>query len=101
MPPHAASNAPGRAVWAPVKAPFSWPKRCASMSVAGMAPQSTTTNGPSLRGDSRWMASASRPLPVPVSPSIRIVEPDAAMRGSSAKMRRMAAEAPTMLPNRS
>ena len=38
-----------------------------------MAPQSTTRNGLSRRGLPRWMASADTSLPVPVSPSSRIV----------------------------
>ncbi len=48
----ASSNAPWRAATAPVNAPFSWPNSSLSISVPATAPQSTTMNGCSRRGDS-------------------------------------------------
>ena len=38
-----------------MNAPFSWPNSSLSISVPATAPQSTTTNGLSLRRDSAWM----------------------------------------------
>jgi hypothetical protein len=37
-----------------------------------MAAQFTSTNGPDERGPARWIACASNPLPVPVSPWIKM-----------------------------
>jgi hypothetical protein len=71
VPPAAASNSPMRRARAPVKAPASCPKSSLSISEAGMEPQSTTTKRPVARGLASWIASAIRPLPVPVSPSMR------------------------------
>ena len=45
VPPSASTNGETRLSTAPVNEPRSWPKRALSASVAGMAPQSTTTNG--------------------------------------------------------
>jgi len=45
VPPSACSNFPRRRVWAPVNAPFSWPKSSASSSGSGMATQLTISNG--------------------------------------------------------
>jgi hypothetical protein len=58
VPPRAASNAPGRATCALVKAPFAWPKSSASMRLGGMELQSMTTNGPEARGLCWWIAGA-------------------------------------------
>ena len=49
MPPAADSNAPARAVPAPVNAPRVWPNSSASISDGGIDAQSTTTNGPPAR----------------------------------------------------
>jgi hypothetical protein len=40
---------PPRSASAPVKAPFTWPKNSASISVSGIAPQFTAMNAPSAR----------------------------------------------------
>ena len=58
MPPRASSNAPWRAVTAPVNAPFSWPNSSLSISVPATAPQSTTTNG--LSGARRQLVERAR-----------------------------------------
>ena len=47
--PSASSNAPIRRSVAPVNAPSSWPNSSDSSRFAGIAPQSTTTNGPFAR----------------------------------------------------
>ena len=39
------SNIPGRVTWAPVKAPFSWPKSSLSNRFSGSEAQSTGTKG--------------------------------------------------------
>src|SRR5262249_41285562 len=44
----------------------------ASSMVSGMAAQFRSTKGPPARGPDRWMAAATSPLPVPVSPSNRM-----------------------------
>ena len=53
---------------APVNAPFSCPKSSLSRRESGMAPQLTGMNGPSRRGEPRWMALAITSFPTPVSP---------------------------------
>ena len=86
---------------APVKAPRSWPNSSLSSRLGGIAPQSTTRNGLSRRGLPRWIASAETSLPVPVSPSSRMVASllDALPRTSNTAC--MAVERPTMRPKRS
>ncbi len=74
MPPSAVSNVPLRRAAAPVNAPFSWPNSSDSSSVSVSAAQDMATNGPWRRGLSAWIARASSSLPVPLSPSTRIVE---------------------------
>ena len=73
VPPDAASNSPGLARLASVKAPASKPKSSASSMASGMAAQLTSTNGPCARGPLSCIARATRPLPVPVSPCSRTV----------------------------
>ena len=63
-----ASNRPGLARLASVKAPASKPNNSASSSVSGMAAQLTSMKGPWARGPLSWMTRATSPLPVPVSP---------------------------------
>ena len=72
-PPAACSIRPGRAASAPVKAPFSWPNSSDSSRCSGSAAQFRATNGPSLRGEPRWMKRATTSLPVPDSPVSRTV----------------------------
>ena len=86
---------------APVNAPRSWPKSSLSISESHTAAQSNTTNGPSLRGDSLWMALAAAPLPEPVSPMSSRVESVGAIRCSSAKICRIGRLFPTSSPSRS
>ena len=57
-----------------MKAPFSRPNSSLSMSPAGSAAQLTFTITCWWRGLSRWMACATRSLPVPVSPSTSTVD---------------------------
>ena len=45
VPPSAISIFPLRRNWAPVKAPFSWPKSSLSNRLSGRAPQLTATMG--------------------------------------------------------
>ena len=99
MPPDASSSAPARARSAPVKAPFSCPNSSLSTSPGASAPQSTTTNGRSARGEARCSAAASTSLPVPLSPSISTVESDGAACSTSAKSARIAGASPTRPPN--
>ena len=73
VPPSAAAMRPGLAVPAPVKAPFSWPKSSDSSRFSGIAPQLSDTIGFSRRSEWKWIACATRPLPVPDSPVSRIV----------------------------
>ena len=63
-----------------------------------MAPQSTTTNGRPARVLAWCTASATSPLPVPVSPSMSTVESVAAMRGSSENRRRIDGLRPMTAP---
>ena len=73
VPPWAAWKSPGLAWRASVKAPRSKPNSSASSSVSGMAAQLTSTNGPLARGAVAVdRVGASSPLPVPVSPRIRM-----------------------------
>ncbi len=73
VPPSAASNRPMRSSRASVNAPFLCPNNSLSKSVSVMAPRSTLTNGFDARLECWWMALATRSLPVPFSPSIRIL----------------------------
>ncbi len=69
-----------------------------SASVGGMLPQSTTTNGPLLRGLASWMALATTSLPVPVSPRMSTDRGVGAMRSRTPKTRRMRGLRPTSGP---
>ncbi len=73
VPPSAASNLPGLSRTAPVNAPRAWPKSSLSSRLSGSAPQLTSTNGPVRRLERWWNVRAISVLPVPLSPSIRIV----------------------------
>ena len=80
MPPSACASRPSDRCCAPVNAPRSWPKSSESMSVAGIAPQSTITNGLARRALSWCTVCASRSLPVPLSPVMSTVVSVAATR---------------------
>ena len=67
-----------RELAAPVKAPFSCPNSSDSIRFSGMAPQSTSINGPSWRGLRPCRTRAASSLPQPVSPSSRTVQEEAA-----------------------
>jgi hypothetical protein len=71
------------------------------MSEGGSAPQSTTTNGPARRELSSCTEVASESLPVPDSPSNRIVIGERAALRSNAKMRRMLSLTAMLRPKRS
>src|SRR6185312_61341 len=58
---------------APVKAPCTWPNNSLSSSCSGRAAQLTWMSGFVARALDAWIARARSPLPLPVSPSIRIV----------------------------
>ena len=98
MPPLAASKQPGRSLCAPVNAPFSCPKSSLSISVSGIAPQFSATNGSSARSLSSCRARAATSLPVPLSPVIRTVICVPAARRRRSETRAMAGEAPTSRP---
>ena len=68
MPPWACSKRPMRRRSAPVKLPFSWPKSSLSSSVSGIDEHCSVTKGCDARGPAAWIARASSPLPVPLSP---------------------------------
>ena len=78
MPPSACSKRPTRRLSAPVNEPFSWPNSSLSSSVSASGAQCSATNGAFARGLSAWMARASSPLPVPLSPVMSTVARDAA-----------------------
>ena len=73
VPPSAVSKRPSRFSVAPVNDPRSWPKSSLSSSAGGSAAQCTATNGARARGLAWWIACAINSLPVPVSPSMRMV----------------------------
>jgi hypothetical protein len=76
VPPSADSKRPIRRSVAPVNEPFSWPKSSLSSRLSESAAQWTAMKGPLERGLDWWIAWAICSLPVPDSPSIRIVALD-------------------------
>ena len=58
----------------------------------------TVTKGAPERGECVWIARATSSLPVPLSPSTRIVERDGPARRTSSKTLRIASDLPTMRP---
>ncbi len=101
MPPFASSNAPARALVAPVNAPFSCPNSSLSISVPTTAAQSTTMYGAGARGDSVCSVRAIMSLPVPVSPSISTVASVGAIFSTIPKISRIAEDFPTISPSAS
>ena len=97
-PPSAASKSPFLFATAPVKAPRMWPKRFDSSRSVGIEPELTVTNGAPERGECVWIARATSSLPVPLSPSTRIVDLDGPARRTSSKTRRIPSDFPTMRP---
>ena len=69
----------------PVNAPRAWPNSSLSSSSALRLGQLTVTNGPSARRLQAWMARASTPLPVPLSPRISTVASVGATRRASSR----------------
>src|SRR5690606_5026850 len=63
-----------------------------------MAAQSMGTKGPEARGESSWMARATSSLPVPLSPSRRMVALEAAAWRTVSMAERKAGELPTRPP---
>ena len=100
MPPSASLEAAGRWLTAPVKAPFSWPKSSLSIRLSLTAAQSKTTNGPSRRGDSWWMAWP-RPLAGAGLADQEERRIGGAIRSSRAKICRIGTLSPTSSPSRS
>jgi hypothetical protein len=93
VPPSASPKRPWRARTAPVKAPRACPKSSASASSATRAAQLKRTKVRPARPEARQMASATRSLPVPLSPETSTVTSRGATRATSAASRRMASEA--------
>jgi hypothetical protein len=79
-PPLASSKQPAFFNSAPVNAPFSCPKSSFSMTSFGIAAQLMVRYGSSCRGLWLWMSRATTSLPVPLSPVMRTVVRDFAMR---------------------
>jgi len=99
VPPSASLNTPSLRAMAPVNEPFSWPNSSLSSSDSGMAPQWTGMKGASLRELSRWTASATSSLPVPLSPWMSTVEWVPATFLTISNTGSMAAEWPMMFGN--
>ena len=97
-PPSAASKSPFLFATAPVKAPRTWPKRFDSSRSVGIEPELTVTKGAPARGECVWMARATSSLPVPLSPSTRIVEREGPARRTRSKTLRIASDLPTIRP---
>ncbi len=97
-PPSAASKSPFLLAIAPVNAPLTCPKRLDSSSSAGIEPELTVMKGAPERGECVWMARATSSLPVPLSPSTRIVERDGPARRTSSNTLRIPADLPTIRP---
>ena len=100
VPPSASSNFPGLVVVAPVKAPFTCPKSSLSKRFSGMAPQLIDMNGFARRRDFLWIARATRPLPVPVSPLMRMVLSQSATFSISSNISSMRELRPIISSNR-
>ena len=99
MPPLAAWKKPARSWSAPVNAPRRCPKNSDSISVSGIAPQLTATNGCGARAPSRWISRATSSLPEPDSP---VIATGAMLRASRAMLSRtasMAGDAPMSVPS--
>ena len=73
VPPEATSMRPAFDFRASVNAPFSYPNSSLSKSVSGILPRSMVTNCCSLRGEKKRSERATRSLPVPFSPRIRML----------------------------
>ena len=73
VPLSASSKSPFLAATAPVNAPLRWPNRFDSSRSGGRLPEFTVTKGWSARGEPACRARAASSLPVPLSPSTRIV----------------------------
>ncbi len=65
VPPSASSNFPGRAAFAPVNAPRSWPNNSLSSKVSGIAAQLIFTNGMGALGLLKCRRSASAAISLP------------------------------------
>ena len=83
VPSSAVSSLPGLSRYAPVKLPFTWPKSSDSSRVSGRPAQLTAMNARSARGLLVWMARATSSLPTPLSPVMRTLASDRAMRSIS------------------
>ena len=96
VPPWACLTRPSWSLSAPVKAPFSYPKRVLSTRVFGNAVQSTTTKFLLALGEFSWMALAKSSLPVPVSPMMSTEASELAAWARMSKQLRMRGEEPMM-----
>src|SRR6185503_16395280 len=74
VPLSASSKRPFFEYTAPVKAPLTCPKRFDSRRSCGNDPELTTMKGLSALEEFVWMALATSSLPVPLSPTTRMVE---------------------------
>jgi len=71
-----------------------WPKSWLSMSISGMAPQLTATNGRAPRGLAAWIAAATSSLPTPLSPVISTLLGVGAQRAMCSRTATMAGLSP-------
>ena len=94
VPPLASWNLPRCLSTAPVKLPFSWPKRMDSTRFSGIAPQFTATKGLPARSDEPCTARAITSLPTPLSPVIRMGMEDLAARSPRRLTMTMAGDDP-------
>ena len=100
MPPSASPKRPTRARTAPVKAPRAWPKSSASASSATRDAQLNRTKGRAARREACTSASATRSLPVPLSPVSSTATSRGPTRATSEASRLMAGESKIMVRER-
>ena len=99
VPPSADSNRPTRRSVAPVNAPRSCPNSSLSSRFSESAAQCTATKAPRARALAWWIACAISSLPVPDSPSTRIVAREGATSRTRSMTSRSAPE-PPMIPSK-
>ena len=100
----ASSNLPVRSVFASVKAPLTWPNSSLSNSVSDKPPIFTVIIACDARGETAWIARATRLFPVPFSPVIRTLASDGATRETISTTGRIAGDCAIkfgMVPRRS
>jgi hypothetical protein len=83
VPRSALSKVPALSRYAPVKLPRTWPNSSDSRSVSGRPAQFTGTKDRLARALRQWIAWATSSLPTPLSPVMRILASESAMRSIS------------------